>query len=338
VEGATGYELIFNEGDVISVVENFYAVSNLEPSTPYEWQVRTVKGKLKSEWNKSILSTAGQLPAPVLHAPVVTVIGPILEWDPVDGATDYEIETGLDTEYYFREVVQECVSYPTGLPRETRFEYRVRAIKGNDVGAWANGWFGTFGYIDPNDPINDELKFGEIVGEYGVDGFLSEWSATGYNGLGAESWSSEIVRLVDGNFEPINRFAILGMLGADPTDPFFRVFVDVVGDKLFMVNDEMVAMGAHDKYPGIANLGVTLSVIKLNGQGRPANGAGAHACELTWNENDKTLSFPEKIDGSDYMMCWMIADVDQYNLIGAGALKLLNNPGECYSAISMSQN
>ncbi|WP_168121762.1 PA14 domain-containing protein [Paenibacillus sp. HB172176] len=132
VTGATEYEVeadgvVHNTG-----LDTSFVHLSLLPNTEHTYRVRAGNGTVWSDWTEIILrSTLADVP---VNIQVVTTEHDIaLSWDPVIGATGYEIEvdggiedTGLELSYV-----------NGGLASYSEHTYRIRARSAGGVGEWS---------------------------------------------------------------------------------------------------------------------------------------------------------------------------------------------------------
>jgi fibronectin type 3 domain-containing protein len=100
---ATGYVLLldddinFGSPGTLNSTNNFNSTGMLLPNTTYYWQVQATNGSGSSSFSAVWSFTTGAIPAPVLNNPInnatgLAISGILLEWLPVQNATDYYVE------------------------------------------------------------------------------------------------------------------------------------------------------------------------------------------------------------------------------------------------------
>ncbi len=136
VSGASGYDIEENGTVIGSVRAVTYTHGGLTPDTQYTYRIRAVNTAGAGEWSAPV--TATTLASPPLAVPGNIMAMPTtnsisLLWDPVDGATGYDIEI----DQTISQTVTQNVYTLTGLSPDTQHTFRVRAVNGSTQGAWS---------------------------------------------------------------------------------------------------------------------------------------------------------------------------------------------------------
>ncbi|MEO3943952.1 PA14 domain-containing protein [Gorillibacterium sp. CAU 1737] len=203
VSGATGYELLVDGESILVGAATEYEHEDLEP---YSWHVYRVRALYKNQ--------AGEWSAPLTQSTLLGIPGNIqveagsdqiaLSWEPVTGATGYEVEAdGVIKETdstYFRH---------RGLLPNTEHHYRIRAKNDRVVSAWSDWTTLITGMTAPSVPLNFtatatthsiQLSWTPSVGateyELEVDGKIMPVMETSYvhNGLSPNTTHTYRVR------------------------------------------------------------------------------------------------------------------------------------------------
>lgn len=135
VSEADGYEIEVDSTTPAAITVNTYEHQDLAPGSTHTYRVRSVKQEVPGDWSEMLTATTRSndygIPTGLNATPSDTSV--TLAWNPVDGATGYEIEvdgvitgTGTDTQYIH-----------TGLQPETRHTYRVRMQNTGVAGDWS---------------------------------------------------------------------------------------------------------------------------------------------------------------------------------------------------------
>jgi hypothetical protein len=200
--GATGYE-VEADGVPIQVGSSVnYVHSGLTSGTEHSYRVRAVNQQIAGEW--SPLLTVTTLPA-VPANPKATVGGSTqitLTWDPVVGATKYEVEAdgaslepGLSTSYVH-----------SGLQPLSNHSYRVRAWNAGGAGEWTAAAEATTSLGQPQniqtaaDMSSIRLTWDQMPGATGydvlADGVLTDvGTAASFTHSGLAPFSSHLYRV-----------------------------------------------------------------------------------------------------------------------------------------------
>ena len=126
-------------------------VDDLDAGTTYYWKVRVCYGEPKlSKWSDLYEFTTAML-VPVRCSPVCgsenLTLTPNFSWSEIAGATSYEIQ--IATNELFSPILASgtpTVNAWDGVPKlayDTTYYWRVRAVKGDVVGAWTTCLFST---------------------------------------------------------------------------------------------------------------------------------------------------------------------------------------------------
>ncbi|MBO8173606.1 MAG: hypothetical protein H0Z33_17195 [Bacillaceae bacterium] len=132
VMGATGYEIEV-DGVVINIGDNTsFTHDGLEPNTEHTYRVRAVNRDITSFWSELVSSTTHPGIPTNIHTTVESTKITVT-WDPVPGATGYEVEAdgvvisnGLNTTFVHE-----------GLQPNSTHTYRVRALNSGGPGNWS---------------------------------------------------------------------------------------------------------------------------------------------------------------------------------------------------------
>lgn len=133
VTGAAGYEVLA-DGEIRDVTtDTYYAHRGLQPNTLHVYRVRAKSGNAAGEWTVPLIKTTIQgVPGNVRARVASTNI--ILVWDPVSGATSYEVK--VDGAIF--EVKDGNVYVHDGLRPNSEHTYSVRSKKDGVVSPWSN--------------------------------------------------------------------------------------------------------------------------------------------------------------------------------------------------------
>ncbi len=134
VNGATGYDI---EVDGIAIDNNTrtsYAHKNLAPGSQHMYRVRSGKNGVISDWSSAVVSTTltDVFGTPVNVKASANCTDITLTWNPVAGATTYEVEADgavLDNETSPSAII-------SGLQPNSSHTYRVRASNGTTTSDW----------------------------------------------------------------------------------------------------------------------------------------------------------------------------------------------------------
>lgn len=155
VSGATGYEWQLNDISDMSApllngstAASSVRLNSLEPGTTYYWRVRVVT-PVPGPWSvKYTFTTAlgGAVTVPQLISPepggVNLITMPLFQWQPVSGATGYELLLSADASF------QSIIAAPSGIsgnawqppsalaPATTHY-WKIRAVSDNSFSAWS---------------------------------------------------------------------------------------------------------------------------------------------------------------------------------------------------------
>ncbi|QLH53630.1 MAG: Putative PQQ enzyme repeat [Candidatus Kapaibacterium sp.] len=152
-------QFVDNVIEIVDLKQTKYQFSNLEYATTYYWRVRATGEVGKSEWSKVYKFTT-LLPSPqLLRPPFADTLAPvkgILQWKPVDNATNYEVQICEKEDFSigvisYKVVGQTFVQY-SELAYSTKYNWRVRAYNSDLESQWSNiFWFKTIpeNYLPP---------------------------------------------------------------------------------------------------------------------------------------------------------------------------------------------
>lgn len=132
VTGASGYELEVDGAVLTGDLNTAYRHTGLSPNTTHTYRVRAWNAGGVGEWSSPVTKTTG-LGQPQNIASYAMENAIQLKWDPVDGATGYEVlvdgvllNNGSSTQFEH-----------TGLEPFSRHVYRVRATSMAGIGDWS---------------------------------------------------------------------------------------------------------------------------------------------------------------------------------------------------------
>lgn len=132
VLAADSYDIEIN-GEIIESVQSPFRHDGLLPGTEYTYRVRAKNQYAAGKWNT--LQTVWTLPGiPVFSSSILTSTSIQVSWEPVTGATGYDIEVygnvinnGANTTYIH-----------DGLHPNTQLTYKVRAKNASGAGGWSS--------------------------------------------------------------------------------------------------------------------------------------------------------------------------------------------------------
>ena len=133
-----------------NVAATSYALSGLTGGTVYYWRVSATNSIGTSAWSASNSFTTA-LPAPTLAAPANAATGisitPTLSWNAASGAASYRLQVSRNSNFSTLLINQSGITSTsqaiTGLARNTRYYWRVSAIKGTLTSTSASRSFTT---------------------------------------------------------------------------------------------------------------------------------------------------------------------------------------------------
>jgi hypothetical protein len=138
VETADSYNLRINDWELILVTSPTYDVEDLEAEMTYVWSVQAVRDKEPGPWSTEDARFTTK-PAPIeipgnLSTDGIGFKSAILNWDPVEGATGYEVHIQDMTPDI---VVTENLYELSGLAFNGEFTWSVRTIAGEMTSEWS---------------------------------------------------------------------------------------------------------------------------------------------------------------------------------------------------------
>ena len=148
VRNASQYEVLIDDStDFVHPVfqdtlENVVeCVSDSLEYKRYYWKVRAVNGEWSEVWNFTIEKTV--LDSPVLRSPPIGMIleaeTPLLQWQPVDNATEYEVLVDNSEDFSapeFSLIVTDLTECTTDTLKSDLYYWKVRATDGE----WSDVW------------------------------------------------------------------------------------------------------------------------------------------------------------------------------------------------------
>ncbi|GFN32162.1 hypothetical protein PCURB6_24220 [Paenibacillus curdlanolyticus] len=133
VPGATGYDIEADGVVIDNGTSTTYIAQGLESNTEHSYRVRAKNGSITSGWSALLTrTTLSNVPVNLRTASSGTSV--TLTWDPVPGASGYEVEA--DGVVYSTGL--ELLFEHTGLKPNTEHHYRVRAINAGGTGMWSD--------------------------------------------------------------------------------------------------------------------------------------------------------------------------------------------------------
>lgn len=132
VEGARGFQVEV-DGKIVDIgMSTSYAYENLDPGTTHIFRIRAVNPIMDGDWSDLVeICTLPDIPQNILASGMGNSIS--LSWDPVIGATGYDVEVqgapvdnGINTTFI-----------QTGLDSNLQQTYRVRAKNSSGAGKWS---------------------------------------------------------------------------------------------------------------------------------------------------------------------------------------------------------
>jgi hypothetical protein len=176
--------------EIVDLKQTVYQYTGLDYATTYYWRVRATGETGKSQWSNPFKFTT-ELPSPkLLRPPFADTLAPIsglLQWEPVQGASNYEVQICEKSDFEFGVISynvsdQRFVQY-SNLAYSTKYYWRVRAYNSSLQSRWSTpSWFKTIpeNYLPPptlkfpdNNSVNVKL-IDKLV-------WLSVENAEGYN-------------------------------------------------------------------------------------------------------------------------------------------------------------
>jgi hypothetical protein len=197
VGGATSYKLDVSADNFVNFVAGyndktvaniFDAVTGLDPSTDYQYRVRTVSATGTSA-NSSIVDVTTLSPTnPTTANPAtaITATGFTANWTSVSGATSYRLDVSLDNFVtnligYSDKTISGTSEVVTGLSPSTLFKYRVRVVDVNGTSVNSNEVSVTTAAL----PVAPEAVAATAIT---ISGFTANWNAVG----GATSYRLDV--------------------------------------------------------------------------------------------------------------------------------------------------
>ena len=176
VPGATGYDIEVDGVLVSNGPNTNYKHTSLTPGTSHTYRVRSVNSGDKSDWSSpiSVMTLVDSTSVPVNINATALQNQITITWDPVDGATGYDIEVdGVRIDNNNRTTYTH-----KNLQAGTDHMYRVRAKKGSVVSDWSamvvattlTGSFGTPANIKADvQDTNVTLSWDAVTDAQGYD-------------------------------------------------------------------------------------------------------------------------------------------------------------------------
>ncbi|MFD2409394.1 fibronectin type III domain-containing protein [Paenibacillus rhizoplanae] len=129
---ADGYEVEFDKEVTVLGSEPYFTEGDLSPGTEHFYRIRAISGDIKGEW--SITSSYWTLPAAPLNIQMNATSHTItLEWEPVIGASSYEIEVNNSTKNIGHVLTYQETDLNPNMPKV----FRIRAVNSSGSGAWS---------------------------------------------------------------------------------------------------------------------------------------------------------------------------------------------------------
>lgn len=132
VEGAKGFQVEVDGIIINNGMNTSYLQDNLDPGTVHTYRIRAVNPIMDGDWSDPVaVWTLPEIPKNISAAGLGNSIQ--LSWDPVTGATGYEVEVqGAPVDNGFN-----TTFIQTGLDSNLQQTYRVRAKNTSGVGKWS---------------------------------------------------------------------------------------------------------------------------------------------------------------------------------------------------------
>jgi|GEM_PF-1042387 len=154
VDGAGGYTIQVSKDpsfgtNIVSkdVTDTTFKVMNLELYTKYFWRVQATASKTRSDWSE-VWNFTTKLKPPTLKSPANKTYGidtiATLQWNPVPGATGYEVQIAKDS--LFKQMIFEGETENIDAHRTKLLEYftkyfwRLRAKDDFGISDWSEYW------------------------------------------------------------------------------------------------------------------------------------------------------------------------------------------------------
>jgi alpha-tubulin suppressor-like RCC1 family protein/chitodextrinase len=197
VEEAEKYEVEINNKIRVLVNEPYFNNTDLFSNSIYTYRIRAVNSGGVSEWSDYIKSTTGMLEAPRNIDIAVTNTQIYISWDPVPGATFYDV-------YADGEIISTLSNtqfVQSGLSPATTYAYKIRALNAQGAGAWSYTYNITTALLDTPDNIRSTgsnnvviLNWNNVTSATGYDVEIDgttvvSVSSNKYNGSGGPSTS-----------------------------------------------------------------------------------------------------------------------------------------------------
>ncbi|WP_238654283.1 fibronectin type III domain-containing protein [Paenibacillus piscarius] len=129
---ADGYEVEFDKEVTVLGSEPGFVKEGLSPGTEHFYRMRAISGDIKGEW--STASSYWTLPAAPLNIQLNATSHTItLVWEPVTGATSYEIEVNNSTKNIGPVLTYQENDLNPNMPKV----FRIRAVNSSGAGAWS---------------------------------------------------------------------------------------------------------------------------------------------------------------------------------------------------------
>ncbi|MFD1908612.1 fibronectin type III domain-containing protein [Paenibacillus rhizoplanae] len=129
---ADGYEVEFDKEVTVLGSEPYFTEGDLSPGTEHFYRIRAISGDIKGEW--SITSSYWTLPAAPLNIQMNATSHTItLEWEPVIGASSYEIEVNNSTKNIGHVLTYQETdlnpNMPKSIPHPSGEQQRIRGME-----------------------------------------------------------------------------------------------------------------------------------------------------------------------------------------------------------------
>ncbi|NQX48221.1 hypothetical protein HQN87_23110 [Paenibacillus tritici] len=130
---ADGYEVEFDKEITVLGSEPYFSKTVLDPGTEHFYRIRANSGDIKGEW--STVASYWTLPAVPRSIQLTSTSHTItLDWEPVIGASSYEIEVNNSTKNIGSVLTYQEHDLNPNMPKI----FRIRAVNSSGSGAWSD--------------------------------------------------------------------------------------------------------------------------------------------------------------------------------------------------------